>query len=143
MEYLDEPVHGHEVWSAAMEQYLSLWEILKTNFDFWLTVTFASIVAIHALGRRVTIRLSLIVGLLYLAFSVYTFIQRKIILDQIYGVLGHAVTGANAIGLQLPANEWADAGLIAHQVLFFAGTLVTAIFILRAHKRYANEAAST
>ena len=139
MKYSSEPVDGHELWSSGMEQYLSLWEILNTNFDFWLTVTFASIVAMHALGKRVTIRLSLIVGFLYLAFSAYTFIQRKIILDQINGAVERAISGANAIGLELAPNPWAEFGLISHQILFFAGTLVTTVFILRAHKRATNE----
>jgi hypothetical protein len=142
MQYSIEPVQGHDVWSAGMEQYLSLWEILNTNFDFWLTVTFASIVAIHALGRRVTIRLELIVGFLYVSFSAYTFIQREIILDQIYGAVDRAASGANAIGLELSPNAWADVGLVSHQFLFFTGTFVTAVFILRAHKRYAGETAS-
>ena len=139
MEYESGPVHGHEVWSAGMEQYLSLWEILNTNFDFWLTVTFASIVAMHALGSRATVRLGLTVGSLYLAFSIHTFIQREIILDQIEVVTGQAISGAGAIGWEIVPSSWVPAGLVSHQVLFFVGAIVTTAFIFRAHRRYAGE----
>ena len=93
----------------------------------------------HALGSRVTLRLGLIIGLLYLAFSVRTFIQRKIILDQINAALDRAVDGANAIGLEIGSNDWSNLGLMTHQALFLTGTLVTVIFVLRAHKRYAAD----
>ena len=51
MEFTNEVPSAFEVMSASTEQYLLLWDILLTNFEFWLTVTFASIVAIHALGN--------------------------------------------------------------------------------------------
>jgi hypothetical protein len=99
----------------------------------------AKIVAMHALGSRVTLRLGLTVGSLYLAFSAHTFIQREIILDQIEVVTGHAMSGAGAIGWEIVPGSWVPVGLISHQVLFFAGAVVTASFIFRAHQRYSGD----
>ena len=55
-------------WVAA---WYDTWTVIDSTINFWITATFAVIVAIHALGEKATKQVTRPVAALYAGFSDY------------------------------------------------------------------------
>ena len=139
MEFTDEVPSAFEVMSASTEQYLLLWDILLTNFEFWLTVTFAGVVAIHALGSKVNNRLAWTIGLLYSGFALHTLLSSLTIITQIFYVLELGEQAATALNNKIPPNPFGEISLYWFGAFFLIGSTLTTIFILKSPKRYGDK----
>jgi hypothetical protein len=59
-------------WVAA---WYGVWNIWDSTIGFWMTATFAVIVATHALGNRATREVTRPLAILYATFSTYTILR--------------------------------------------------------------------
>ena len=118
-------------WITAWYGSYAAWD---ESINFWLTATFAVIVAVHALGDRVIPLLCRIIAFLYLAFSFYT--GSRIVSLALEGA--YIMEQMEKIGVELKADYFGSIGFYGDLVLyglFFFGTLATVVFVLTAPRR--------
>ncbi len=117
-------------WFAAWYGNFQVWD---STINFWLTATFAVIVAIHALGERATKRITRLVAALYGAFSLYTALRGLAISKETL----YLMETIKSLGIDAEASFFSSAGVYADAlmlVIFLFGSVATTIFVLTASR---------
>ena len=123
--------HSYDIdWMAA---YYGNFELGDSTINFWLTATFAVIVAVHALGANVTKNLTRLIASLYALFSVYTWIRYLYLVDQFEFVSNRVQELANSETFGCGETCFVLDSVI--EMLFLGGSLATVIFVLLASRR--------
>ena len=110
-------------WVNAFYSMMGLWDM---TLNFWLTATFAIIVAVHVLGDGVTARLRWLILMLYSFFSAFT-LSRSLAI----GVQSEYIESRlKELGIDLVTQEsiilLSDLLLLT---LFLIGTIGTLVFV--------------
>ena len=119
-------------WVAAWFDMIALWD---TTISFWMSVTFAVIVAVHALGKRVTPPLTRLLAGLYGAFSLFTLFRLIGLAEDSRFITEHLA--AAQIRLRPEGFGWSA---MSESILWWVvvvGIIATLHFILTAPRRYA------
>ena len=119
-------------WVAAWFDLIALWD---TTISFWMSATFAVIVATHALGSRVTPLLTRLLAGLYGAFSLYTLI-RLIGLSDDSRYISERLAEAQ-IRLRPEGFSWSVISDVILWWIFVIGSVLTIYFILSAPRKFA------
>ena len=106
------------------ELFLQAQALIDTQFQYWMSITFAVVVAGFIAGKRLTLRLRCVVGVLY-ALATFTLLVSSI------------TTGADAFAI---ANTLQESGSMIFQtrssiawsrvLLFGVGTIAALYFLL-------------
>lgn len=118
-------------WLSAYYGMVTAWD---ATFNFWLTATFAVIVAVHVLNRGITTKLKWFLFSLYGLFSIHMFSRsiyvskEGILIQERLAELGISISPEHYF---LSANAAADFSLL---LLFLLGSLGTLVFIASAGK---------
>ena len=118
-------------WLAAWYLSYGVWD---STINFWITATFAVLVAVHALGDKATLQITRPIAMLYGAFSIYT-ILRAI---GIYGEASRILEIVTDPSIDLFANGTYRFGYFADYLLwaiYACGSIYTTYFVATAHKR--------
>ncbi len=106
------------------ELFLQAQALIDTQLQYWMSITFAVVVAGFVAGKRLTLRLRCIVGVLY-ALATFTLLIRTM------------TTGADAVAI---ANTLQESGsiifhtgpsiILSRLLLFGLGTIAALYFLL-------------
>ncbi len=117
---------------AELLEFIMLHEsVIDSQLQFWMTATFAIVVASFAARDVLTHRMRLIVSGLYL---VATFVFASRWLYEVLDILVYA-TALSDVGITMPAPL---ATIVGRIVLMSFGTLVTVYFVIVGSKRQAT-----
>ena len=119
-------------WVAAWFDLIALWD---TTISFWMSATFAVIVAIHALGERVTPSLKRLLAGLYGGFSLFTLV-RLVGLAEDGRFISERLAEAQ-IRLRPEGFGWSAASEAILWWLVIGGIIATIHFILSAPRKFA------
>jgi hypothetical protein len=119
---------------AELTEFIFLaYSSADTQFQYWVTITFAAVVAGFVAGERLTLTLRILVAVLYMLASAtlaIRFQNAMITAGTIRGMLDEAgaymLTTTNLAPLRIP--------------LFLLGTAAAVFFLVRPWKRRSNEA---
>ena len=122
-------------WVAAWYEIYAVWD---ATINFWITATFAVIIAVHVLGPRATKTVTIPIALLYTGFSLYTgFRFMGIGIESL-----KVVEEISKFDIDLFSHyswfNWGRASDIALAVTFVGGTIYTIYFVGSAHRRQGN-----
>ena len=118
-------------WISAWYGLYGAWD---STINFWLSATFAVIVAIHALGTRATKSVTRMVAALYAAFSLYTMLRA-------FGIGKETIfvrEKIKSLGIEAEESFFSSLASYADFVMlgiFFFGSVATSIFVLTAPRR--------
>ena len=110
------------------ELFLQAQALIDTQFQYWMSITFAVVVAGFVAGKRLTLRLRCIVGVLY-ALATFTLLIRTM------------TTGADAVAI---ANTLQESGsiifhtgpsIILSRLLLFGLGKIAALYFLLVSRR--------
>ena len=120
-------------WIAAWYEVSASWD---TTISFWMTATFAVIVATHALGERVTLSLTRLLACLYGAFSLYTALRLWSTTEE--GL--YIFEQLQAANLMLKPADYLDSSNVYQDVVLWLiiglGSIATVYFVFSAPRRY-------
>jgi hypothetical protein len=117
------------------EELIQLYEVVTNSvnaqFELWLTITFAVIIASHIAGQRLAKSFQYIIATLYTAVSVLLFLM----------LLGAVQFSAQFDTLAIGTSS--EAGLIKiigalRGLVWIFGSIVTIVFIFKGHKNDTN-----
>jgi hypothetical protein len=117
------------------EELIQLYEVVtgsvNAQFELWVTITFAVIIASHLAGHRLARLLQYLIAVLYTAVSVLLFLM----------LLG-AMQFSQQFDVELGASS--DRGLVLAIVLlrtsvWILGTIATIVFIFKGHRDAAGD----
>ena len=113
-------------WVAAFYSMLGAWD---ATFNFWITVTFAIIVAVHVLGDGVTTKLRWLILTLYSLFSAQILARSAAIGEQSQYIEARLVE----LGIDVVSEDYVVSTIFLADllllVLFLVGTIGTLAFI--------------
>ena len=118
-------------WIAAWYGVYAAWD---ATINFWLTGTFAVIVAVHALGKRATKPVTRLVASLYGAFSVYTLMRSVAIGAETFFIAERI----ESLGISSERVFFSDFGWYADYLMlgiFMFGSVATVVFVVTAPGR--------
>ncbi len=114
------------------DAYYNLFAVWDSTVNFWLTATFAVIVAAHVLREASSKSLTRLLAFLYVGFSLYVFFRGISLFYETFFILDKL----SEIGLEsnapLPFGEIGDVIIC---VLFLVGTAATTHFVLSSAKQ--------
>ena len=102
------------------------------NFEFWLSATFAVVLAIHFTANRLTTLLYRLIVFLYISATVL-FISRWAVAAMQYGAFRRELLEANA-SIWISGNAMEAIVTIAYLVVIVGGTVGTVYFCRRTMK---------
>ena len=97
---------------------------VDTSFQFWLTITFGVLVAIHIVGSAITRQLKLLLCFLYVSATL-------IFVFHTIGDLIQATIYNELVGKESPASLWNELGSLLRMLVYFLGTVSVSITIFR------------
>ena len=118
-------------WVTA---WYEIWAVFDATINFWITATFAVIIAIHALGDRATKPVTRPIALLYAGFSLYTAFRTAGISMESQKVI-EEISKPDIDLFAYYSFNWGGIGDGVLFVTFLIGTIYTIYFVLTAHKR--------
>ncbi|MEH6557305.1 MAG: hypothetical protein V7459_13115 [Oceanicoccus sp.] len=117
------------------EELIQLYDVVTSSvnaqFELWLTITFAVIIASFIAGHRLAKSLQYTIAILYAAVSVVLFLML------LGAVQFSAQFDALAIGTSGESGLIRIIGMLRGSVWFF-GSIATIVFIFKGHKGYKN-----
>jgi len=119
-------------WVAA---WYDIWGVADATLNFWITATFAVLVAVHALGNRATKQITLPIAILYTGFSLYTAFRVVGILRETQKVVEEITKPDINLFAHYTGIGW---GTLADYVLFGTfvfGCIYTVYFVITAPNR--------
>ena len=124
-------------WVAA---WYEIWGVYDATINFWITVTFAVIVAVHALGIRATRQVTFPLAALYTSFSLYTALRSIGLYSDTKKVV-EELKKADIDFFQYNSTtlDWGALADVVLAAIFLFGTVFTIYFILTAHKRNSTD----
>ena len=109
--------------------FYSMMEIWDATFNFWLTVTFAIIVAVNVLGFGVTEKLRWLILTLYSLFSLFV-LSRSVAISQQSQYIESRLA---ELGIDLVPEDYFPSTIFLTDllllILFLVGTIGTLVFV--------------
>ena len=129
---MDNHVNSEIDWVNAYYSMVGIWD---ATFSFWLTSTFAVIVAVHVLGIGISTKLRWLILVLYSLFSALILSRYMVIAEQSQNI-GLRLT---ELGIVLPPEDYFGSSEFFSDtllfLLFWVGSIGTAVFVYTSGKR--------
>jgi len=112
-------------------RYMSL-ELVDTTFNLWMSATFATLIAIHFVGRQLKTRALVLIATLYSLFSLLCLV-RIIMNGSSVIIYSQAIVVEPNSGLDFPFGTVLT---ILRLLIFAIGSISTLYFVFRSSKEY-------
>ena len=117
------------------EELIQLYDVVtgsvNAQFELWLTITFAVIIASHIAGHRLAKSLQYLIATLYTAVSVllYLMLLGAVQFSQQFDVIAAGTSSASDVAGPIT---------VLRTAVWILGTISTIVFIFKGHKDDAN-----
>ena len=119
-------------WVSA---WYDLWAVSDAVISFWITATFAVLIAVHMLGDRATRSITNAIALLYTGFCIYSAFRVAQLMTEAQKVVEELFKEDIDLFAYQSSISWGAVGDYVLTATLLFGSIYTIYFVLTVHKR--------